>query len=168
MTATHTTFVGDMVILLERGVKGAEGGPRAGPTREYFRRNHQKMVETAQPMRQKAVQGLLSRFRWSPGPLIFDRFWADLNRALSALFSKGGQRGGFGPHRREPRICPPSRGEMLELSELNRFQAPQVDSETLKKFGFLTRILQDFSRIRQGLTRIRREPRMCWTVARAR
>ena len=39
-------------------------------------------------MRQKAIQGLLSRFRWSPGPSIFDGFLADLNRALSALVSK--------------------------------------------------------------------------------
>ena len=39
-------------------------------------------------MRQKAIQGLLSRFRWSQTTSIFDGFLADLNRALSALFSK--------------------------------------------------------------------------------
>ena len=52
----------------------------------YFGRNHRKWLETAQPTRQKAIQGLLSRFRWSPRPSIFDGFFADLNRALSALF----------------------------------------------------------------------------------
>ena len=39
-------------------------------------------------MRQKAIQGLLSRFRRSPTTSIFDGFLADLNRALSALFFK--------------------------------------------------------------------------------
>ena len=74
-------------------------------------------------MRQKAIQRLLSRFRWSPGPSIFDRFLADLNRALSALFFKigpqqiknppspggppGGSKGGFWPHwARTPHLCP--------------------------------------------------------------
>ena len=56
--------------------------------RGYFGRNRRRRLETAQPMRQKAIQGLLSRFRWSRTTSIFDGFWADLNRALSALFSK--------------------------------------------------------------------------------
>ena len=68
--------------------KGAKGGSGVGPPRGYFGRNRRKWLETAQPMRQKAIQSLLSRFRWSPGPSIFDGFLADLNRALSALFFK--------------------------------------------------------------------------------
>ena len=51
-------------------------------------------------MHQKAIQGLLSRFRWSSGPSIFDRFLADLNRALSALFPKSGLKNGS--PKREP------------------------------------------------------------------
>ena len=72
--------------LAQRGLKG--GPPRVGPPRGYFGRNRRKWLETAQPMRQKAIQGLLSRFRWSPTTSIFDGFLADLNRALSALFFK--------------------------------------------------------------------------------
>ena len=70
------------------GPKGVKGGsPRRSPE-GYFGRNRRIWLETAQPTRQKAIQGLLSHFRWSPGPSIFDGFLADLNRALSALFSK--------------------------------------------------------------------------------
>ena len=53
-----------------------------------FGRIRRIWVETAQPMRQNAIQGLLSRFRWSGTTLIVDGFLADLNRALSALFFK--------------------------------------------------------------------------------
>ena len=55
-----------------------------------FGRNRRKWLETSQPMRQKAIQDLLSRFRWSPTISIFDGFLTDLNRALSALFFKIG------------------------------------------------------------------------------
>ena len=76
----------------QHAAKGAPKGVKWGVPRRspegYFGRNRRKWLETAQPTRQKAIQGLLSRFRWSPGPSIFDRFWADLNRALSALFFK--------------------------------------------------------------------------------
>ena len=82
--------------------KGVKGGSSVGPPRRYFGRNHRKSVETAQPLRQKAIQGLLSRFQWSPGPSIFDGFLADLNRALSALFSKLGSAG----RRRAPEGSP--------------------------------------------------------------
>ena len=69
---------------------GASPCPRVGPQRKYFGRNHRKWLETAQPMRQKAIQGLLSRFRWSPITSIFEGFLVVLNRTLSALFSKIG------------------------------------------------------------------------------
>ena len=63
-----------------------KGGTGVGPPRGYLGLNHRKSLETAQPTRQKAIQDLLSRCRWSPGPSIFDGFLADLNRALSAVF----------------------------------------------------------------------------------
>ena len=56
----------------------------------FFGGNPRKWLEPAQPTRQKAIQGLLSRFRWSPTTSIFDGFLADSNQALSALFSKIG------------------------------------------------------------------------------
>ena len=56
--------------LAQRGLKG--GSPRRSPE-GYFGRNRRKSVETAQPIRQKAVQGLLTRFRWSPTDWIFGR-----------------------------------------------------------------------------------------------
>ena len=83
-----------MPLLVERQLanKGPlahrrlKGGPASVPPRGYFDRNRRMWLETAQPTRQKAIQGLLSRFRRSPGPWIFDGFFANLNRALSALF----------------------------------------------------------------------------------
>ena len=66
--------------------KGAKGGPASVPE-GVFDRNRRIWLETAQPMRRKAIQGLLSRFRWSRTTSIFVGISADLNRALSALFS---------------------------------------------------------------------------------
>ena len=40
-------------------------------------------------MRRTAIQGLLSRFRWSPGPFIFDEFLGRFEAgSLSTFFSK--------------------------------------------------------------------------------
>ena len=100
------------------GPKGVKGGVLRRSPEGYFGRNRSIWLETAQPMRQKAIQSLLSRFRWSPTTSIFDGFLADLNRALSALFSK--------------------------------FRPQKIDSETLGKIRFLTRIRQDLTRICQS------------------
>ena len=70
-------------MLWKRGAKGVIFW-------RYFGRSRSIWLEAAEPMRQKAIQGLLSRFRWSPTTSIFDGFFADLNRALSALFSNFG------------------------------------------------------------------------------
>ena len=70
----------------ETGLRGLKGVPASVPQGGYFGRNRRKSVETAQPMRQKAIQGLLSRFRWSRTTSIFDVSLPVLNRALSALF----------------------------------------------------------------------------------
>ena len=58
-----------------------------------FCRNHRKSVETAQPMRQKAIQGLLSRFRWSPRGRIFGRFEPGSLSKLGPEKSKDGSSG---------------------------------------------------------------------------
>ena len=47
-----------------------------------FCRNRRKLLEMARTHRQKAIQGLLSRFRWSPGGRIFDRFEPGSHSAL--------------------------------------------------------------------------------------
>ena len=57
--------------LVKGGVKG--GVLRRSPE-GFFGRNRRIWLETSQPTPQKAIQGLLSRFRWSPGGLIFGRF----------------------------------------------------------------------------------------------
>ena len=98
------------------GPKGVKGGSGVGPPRGYFGRNPRIWLETGQPMRQKAIQGLLSRFRRSPGPLIFDGFLADLNRALSALFSK------IGPQKIENSPSPGVKGRFCGLAST---QSPQ-------------------------------------------
>ena len=61
------------------------GGNCVGPPK-----NHRKRLATAQPMRQKATQGLLSRFRRSSGPSMFHRILTDWNWSLSTLFFKIG------------------------------------------------------------------------------
>ena len=93
-----------------QGPRGLEWGPRIGPPRGYFGRNLRKPLETAQPLRQKAIQDLLSRSRWLWTTSIFHRFLADLNRALSALFFN------IGPQKIEN---PPSPGGPLGLQMSN-------------------------------------------------
>ena len=63
-------------------------GGLVGPRRGDFGRIRRKCLETAQAVHQKAIQDLLSRFRWSPTTSIFDGMLVDLNQALSALFSE--------------------------------------------------------------------------------
>ena len=104
-------------------------------------RNRRIWLETSQPMRQKAIQGLLSRFRWSPGPSIFDGFLADLNQALSALFFKiGSQKSGNpgsppvggGPLSANPACAATSRGNfrigelITESVSCKSFVEPQI------------------------------------------
>ena len=96
----------------------------------------------ARTHRQKAIQGLLSRFRWSPGPSIFDGFLANLNRALSALFfsnsdlkkSKipppqgvplGGQRGVLAPLGADPAFMPSIVEKQLETTMAHRSRASE-------------------------------------------
>ena len=67
-----------------QGGEAPKGAQRGSPWETLPRaldRNRGIWLGTAQPMRQKAIQGLLSRFRWSPTTSIFDLFWADLNQA---------------------------------------------------------------------------------------
>ena len=58
-----------------------------GPLSKFgdFCRNRRKWLEMARTHRQKAIQGLLSRFRWSPGGRIFGRFEPG---SLSTFFQK--------------------------------------------------------------------------------
>ena len=53
---------------------GVEGGVLRRFPEGHFGRIRRKWLETAQPMRQKAIQGLLSPFRCSPRPSILDGF----------------------------------------------------------------------------------------------
>ena len=63
-------------------------GVGVGPSRGYFGRNPRKVLETAQAMGPKAIEGLLSRFRWCPRGWIFDRSFMDLNPAPNANIPK--------------------------------------------------------------------------------
>ena len=73
---------------LQAQVSSAEvskGGKQGGQEKGIFCRNRRKWLEMARTHRQKAIQGLLSRFRRSPGGRIFDRFEPG---SLSTFFQK--------------------------------------------------------------------------------
>ena len=69
-------IVSEQVCKHKKGHTQSPAGARGGSLTKKmdFGRNRRKSVETAQPMRQKAIQSLLSQFRWSPRSLIFGRF----------------------------------------------------------------------------------------------
>ena len=45
-------------------------------------------------------------------------------------------KGGYGPNRRKPRIWLTEQGIMLEMSELDRFGAIWIDSDTFENLDF--------------------------------
>ena len=149
------------------GPKGVKGGFYVGSPRGGFGRNRRIWLKTAQPMLQKAIQGLLSRFRLSPTTSIFDGFFADLNLALSAFFFRIGlenrkspcpgvlpglashrRKGGLAPADANPAFAVMSREIMLGMSNRDRFEAIWIDSDTLKHM-FLLGSDRIFSRIRR-------------------
>ena len=104
-------------------------------------------------MRQTAIQGFLSRFRRSPTTSFFDRFLADLNRALSALFSKirpqkiGGSKGGWAPLSANPACAAMSRGNKARNEQIGPIPSPPRSIprpsvflekllQTVESFGF--------------------------------
>ena len=62
------------------------------------------------------------------------------------FFSLAAWAGGFflAPLGANPTFGPAEQGGMLEMSELNRFPAIGIDSDTFEKFGFLTLENQSF------------------------
>ena len=107
--------------------KGLKGGPRVGHPIGVLIRNRRTWLETAPRLRQKAIQGLLGRFRWCPTISIFNGFFTGRSQAV---FSKIGSRKSEnppspgvpswgGPHRRKEGIWPPP--------SQKRDMAPTVD-----------------------------------------
>ena len=64
---------------------GIKGGVWRRSPEGHFGRNRRKWLEMARTHRQKAIQGLLSPFRRSPGGRIFGRFEPG---SLSTFFQK--------------------------------------------------------------------------------
>ena len=60
--------------------KGVKGEVLRRSPEGFFGRNRRKLFETAQPMCQKAIQGLLSRFRWSPTTFHFRQIFGRFER----------------------------------------------------------------------------------------